>query len=182
MTRPNTQPTVGQSVAEPAGGTKASHNHTSTRPATLTENVPCEGGQGTRLLPEGTSNFDPLVSTGNRDMTPRKTFLDYDQPKVNPSSWIDKVLYRNHYIAIFLKPSHTRPNRPNRPPTALLYSNVPSWMCGLIQAGEGGQSIGSAYNSLLKRADAQAKYGIQYQRVEGEERVRELERMMTGAL
>lgn len=104
--------------------------------------------------------------------------------KVNPSSWIDKVLYRRvagrwGYLAVFLKSR-------NGPPTALLYgprdsgfSGVPSWMCGLIQAGEGGQSIGSAYNSLLKRVDVQAKYGIQYQRVEGEDRVRELERMMT---
>lgn len=104
--------------------------------------------------------------------------------KVNPSSWIDKVLYRRvagrwGYLAVFLK-------RRNGPPTGILYgpkdsgcSGVPSWMCGLIQAGEGGQSVGSAYNSLLKRVDVQEKYGIEYQRVEGEDRVRELERMMT---
>lgn len=141
---------------------------------------------------ERTTDVPPFLvtcSTPREGVTIPEARLTSDERKanhkVNPSSWIDKVLYRRvagrwGYLAVFLK-------RRNGHPTVLLYgpkdsgcSGVPSWMCGLIQAGEGGQSIGTAYNSLLKRPDVQAKYGIQYQRVEGEERVRELERMMTG--
>lgn len=90
------------------------------------------------------------------------------------SSWIRSVLYRNGYLAVFLKPDDRKSS-----PVALLYSNVPPYLPGLIQAGEGGRSVGSAFNSLLKRKDVQKKYGIEYQRIEGQDKVRELKEMMT---
>ena len=86
-----------------------------------------------------------------------------------PSSWISKVSYKNGFLVIFLA---------DRPDEALLYANVPEWMPGLIQAGEGGRSVGSAYNSLLKKGETREKYGIQYQRIEGRDKVWELRRMM----
>lgn len=91
------------------------------------------------------------------------------------SSWIHSILYRrtpdgSRYLAILLKSE----------PTALLYKNPPSWMKGLILAGKGGKSIGSAYSSLLKREEIQSKYEIKYQRIEGREKVNELKKMMKG--
>ena len=86
-----------------------------------------------------------------------------------PSSWISKISYKSGYLAIFLA---------DRPDEALLYVNVPEWMPGLIQAGEGGRSVGSAFNSLLKKKETLEKYGIQYQRIEGRDKVWELRRMM----
>jgi hypothetical protein len=53
-------------------------------------------------------------------------------------------------------------------------------MKGLILAGKGGKSIGSAYSSLLKREEIQSKYEIKYQRIEGREKVNELKKMMKG--
>lgn len=85
------------------------------------------------------------------------------------SSWISKVSYKNRFLAVFLK---------DQPDEALLYANVPEWMPGLIQAGEGGRSVGSAFNSLLKKKETLEKYGIQYQRIEGKDKVWELRRMM----
>jgi hypothetical protein len=84
---------------------------------------------------------------------------------INSSSWISEVLYKrcpddSTYLAIFLKSGQ-----------ALLYSGVPSHLPGLIQAGEGGKSVGSAYNSLVK-----GKYP--YQRVEDDKAVKELRKMM----
>lgn len=87
------------------------------------------------------------------------------------SSWVSSILYKRTpdgqtYIAVFLK------TEPEDEPVALLYggpeSPIPSYLPGLLHAHK---SPGRAYNLLLK-----GKYN--YQRVEGQEKVRELKEMM----
>lgn len=107
------------------------------------------------------------------------------------SSWIDSTLYKrlpdgSSYLAIFLKAGHGAQVLDERAqggvlarqdvPTALLYggptSPIPGWVHGLVRAGTGRRSIGLAFNRLVK-----GKY--EYQRVEGEAKVRELKEMMS---
>lgn len=85
-----------------------------------------------------------------------------------PSSWITSIRYRNvegsghtGYLAVFT--SHG---------DALLHGNVPSYLAGLVQAGKGGRSVGSAYHSLIRSK------GYPYQHVTDTKAVRELREMM----
>lgn len=106
-----------------------------------------------------------------------------------PSSWISDILYRRTpdgqtYLAVVLKPKRSRTSRtppgfprgsvkdPSEAPTALLYTGVPSYLPGLLQAGLGGRSIGRAYNLLLKGK------GYPEQTVTGRREVAELKEMM----
>ncbi len=100
------------------------------------------------------------------------------------SCWIEQVLYRNGFLALILKPAVRGPQdrRGSPEPVALLYGpHVPSWVPGLIQAGEGGRSVGSAFNSLMKSEkgkEMMRRLQISYQRVEGETEVGQLKEMM----
>lgn len=103
---------------------------------------------------------------------------------MSQSSWIESTKYKrlpdgSSYLAIFLRPGHGTQvlneggilSRQDVP-TALLYGpKVPSWVPGLVAAGTGRRSVGLAYNRLVKD-----KYD--YQRVEGEDKVRELKEIM----
>jgi len=97
------------------------------------------------------------------------------------SSWISQILYKSlpdgsRYLAIFCKDTDPHEHKTAWNTIALLYggpeSPIPPWMHGLISAGTGRRSPGLAYNRLLK-----GKYP--YQRVEGEESVSELRRMLS---
>lgn len=95
------------------------------------------------------------------------------------SSWIEEVRYKDGFLALFLKPTPRSPQdrRWSPQPVALLYGpNVPSWVPGLIQAGEGGRSAGSAFNSILKVR--REEMGIAYQKIEGKKKVQQLKEMM----
>lgn len=82
-----------------------------------------------------------------------------------PSSWIKSIQYKNvngtGYLAVFTDRGD-----------ALLHGNVPSYLAGLVQAGKGGRSVGSAYNSLVRSK------GYPYQHVTDEVAVKELKEMM----
>lgn len=84
---------------------------------------------------------------------------------INSSTWISEILYKStpdsNYLAIFL----------SNESVALLYRGVSSKIPGLLQAGLGGRSVGSAYNKLVK-----GKY--KYSRIEGQEKVNKLRKMM----
>lgn len=90
---------------------------------------------------------------------------------INASTWISEVLYKRipsspgveetRYLAIFTQKGDR----------ALLYEGIPSNLPGLLQAGLGGRSVGKAYNKLVKGK-------FPYQEVVGEEKVRELRRIM----
>lgn len=89
------------------------------------------------------------------------------------SSWISTILYRDGFLAMFPL------NRDGESTDyALLYGGptkpVPPWIPGLLNAGTGKRpcSPGLAYNKLVKGK-------FPYQRVEGEDRVRELKEMMS---
>lgn len=83
------------------------------------------------------------------------------------SSWISSIAYKRigeeSYVAVFLK---------NRSEAMLYGPNLPSWLPGLVQAGTGGKSVGHAYHKLLRGK-------FPYQKVEGQEKVRELKEMMS---
>lgn len=73
------------------------------------------------------------------------------------SSWISSVCYLKgadgrRFLIFFRRDEDS----------ALLYADVPEWLPGLVCAGKGGKSVGSAYNKLVK-----GKYP--YQRVNAEE-------------
>ena len=78
-----------------------------------------------------------------------------------PSSWITSIRYRDGYLAVFTDRGD-----------ALLHGNVPSYLAGLVQAGKGGRSVGSAYNKLVRSK------GYPYQHVTDEAAVKELKEMM----
>jgi hypothetical protein len=81
------------------------------------------------------------------------------------SSWISSILYRNGFLAIFLKVDR------DETPVALLYGDIPPRIPGLLIAGTGSRSIGLAYNRLVKDR-------YPYNRVEGRAKVEELKRLM----
>lgn len=91
--------------------------------------------------------------------------------KTPSSEWITETAYRRvdmdgrkvGFLVLFLDKA-----------TAMLYSEIPSHLHGLLLAGLGGKSIGSAYNKLVK-----SRYP--YQRIEGAEKVRELRELMLSA-
>src|SRR5687768_16093338 len=92
-----------------------------------------------------------------------------------PSSWISDILYRRTpdgqtYLALILAPRS--PQGSSAVPSAVLYSGVPSYLPGLLQAGLGGRSIGRAYHRLLKGK------GYPEQTVMGWKEVGELKKMM----
>lgn len=82
-----------------------------------------------------------------------------------PSSWIKSIYYKNiggtGYLAVFTSRGD-----------ALLHSGIPSYLPGLVQAGKGGRSVGSAYNKLVRSK------GYPYQHVTDPQAVRELKEMM----
>lgn len=90
-----------------------------------------------------------------------------------PSSWISDVLYTRTpdgqtFLALVLAPRGSQ-----GVPSALLYSGVPSYLPGLLQAGLGGRSIGRAYHRLLRGK------GYPEQTVVGEKEVGELKNMIS---
>ena len=88
------------------------------------------------------------------------------------SSWIDSVGYQRGYLAVFTKKEE------GREPWAWLFEGVPPTLPGLITAGrvtakeDGELSVGAAVHRLAKSKE------YQRQKVEGEEKVRELKRIM----
>ncbi len=91
-----------------------------------------------------------------------------------PSSWIDSILYTRTpdgatYLAVITAPRGTQ-----NVPSALLYTGVPSYLPGLLQAALGGRSIGKAYHRLLKGK------GYTEQTVTGWQEVGKLKKMMKG--
>lgn len=88
-----------------------------------------------------------------------------------PSSWITSIRYRSvddgtgtghtGYLAVFTSRGDV-----------LLHGNVPSYLAGLVQAGKGGRSVGSAYHKLVRSK------GYPYQHVTDPGAVRELKEMM----
>lgn len=118
--------------------------------------------------------MDTKHSTSSTPHTTRRSGLKI------PSSWITSVLYKSvndgtsaghpgragrtvytGYLAVFTSRGD-----------ALLHGDVPSYLAGLVQAGEGGRSVGSAYNSLIRSK------GYPYQHVTDSDAVRELKEMM----
>jgi len=85
----------------------------------------------------------------------------YDGGLKIPSSWITSIRYHNGYLAVFTSRGD-----------ALLHGNVPSYLAGLVQAGKGGRSVGSAYHKLVR-----AK-GYPYQHVTDTKAVKKLKEMM----
>lgn len=87
------------------------------------------------------------------------------------SSWLASMLYKrcpdgSQYAAFILK------REPHQEPLAYLYGpNVPEWLPGLITAGTGKRSPGTAYHRLVR-----GKYPSQ--KIEGREAIESLKEMM----
>lgn len=88
------------------------------------------------------------------------------------SSWISSIGYQRGYLAVFTK------KEGGKEPWAWLFAGVPSTLPGLITAGrvtakeDGTLSVGAAVHRL-----ARSKEYVR-QKIEGEEKVRELKRIM----
>lgn len=115
---------------------------------------------------------DNRVSALSRASTSRKS-------PVSVSSWISEILYAvtldgKHFLAIF---AHDKTGAPAH---AMLYSDshtvkLASWVPGLLAAGMGGESVGRAYNRLVKGR------GYAYTKVEAGSQVSELRSLMMQA-
>lgn len=100
------------------------------------------------------------------------------------SSWIEGLVYRPidgcdtvGFLAVFLKAARPTVNNPRPCPTAVLYSNVPYTVPGLVSAGrvtakdDGELSVGAAYCRFVR-----GKYPSEV--VRDAEKVQELRAMM----
>lgn len=116
----------------------------------------------------------------NASVLPASIFLR--ESPVSRSSWISEILYAatlegRHFLAIF---THDKTGAPAH---AMLYSDsedvdgpkLQSWVPGLLAAGIGGESVGRAYNRLVRGK------GYAYTRVEAGSAVNELRALMMQA-
>lgn len=133
----------------------------SLHPQITSDDTPPAGNGGARLLPYKKPGQDTEINIEVR----------------TKSSWISSIKYRERggYLAIFINNSHAPVCNGEPIPVAMLYSNVPIDIYNMIASSP---SPGKMYNVVLKNKEIQDKYNIQYQRIEGREKVNELRKLM----